>query len=118
MKWEDVNNPNGSVFLASFADGRVKIFDRRLEEDEAVVRSYSSHSSWVQKVKWHPTIPAQFISARSVDAHCSTTPFAEFRSLSAAWMVKSSCLISGVLTAQHIPGIFSRRVYPRSMFTI
>lgn len=63
MRWEDVTNPQGSVFLASFADGRVKIFDRRLEEDEAVVRSYSAHSSWVQKVKWHPTIPAQFVSA-------------------------------------------------------
>lgn len=66
MKWDEVNNPNGSIFLASFADGRVNIFDRRLEEDEAVVRSYSSHSSWVQKVKWHPTIPAQYISARFV----------------------------------------------------
>lgn len=61
MKCEDGNQ---SVFVASFGNGVMKIFDRRLEEDEAVVRHYSAHSSWVQKVKWHPTIPAQFVSAR------------------------------------------------------
>lgn len=75
MRWEDVTNPQGSVFLASFADGRVKIFDRRLEEDEAVVRSYAAHSSWVQKVKWHPTIPAQFVSARYVAS--AVPPFSD-----------------------------------------
>ncbi|EKM61656.1 uncharacterized protein PHACADRAFT_248390 [Phanerochaete carnosa HHB-10118-sp] len=63
MKCEDGNL---SVFVASFGDGVMKVFDRRLEEDEAVVRHYPAHSSWVQKVKWHPTIPAQFVSA-SVD---------------------------------------------------
>lgn len=63
MKYEDNVS---TVFLAGFGDGMVKIFDRRLDDDDAIVRSYSSHSSWVQKVKWHPSIPAQYISARSV----------------------------------------------------
>ncbi|KAH9934060.1 raptor N-terminal caspase like domain-containing protein [Epithele typhae] len=52
-----------STFLASFADGTVKYFDRRLEEDDAVVRSYHQHTSWVQNAKWHPTLGAHFISA-------------------------------------------------------
>ncbi|RDX50537.1 hypothetical protein OH76DRAFT_1512681 [Lentinus brumalis] len=54
------------VFLASFGDGSVKVFDRRQEEDDAVVREYHQHSSWVQNVKWHPTLAGQFLSG-SVD---------------------------------------------------
>ena len=56
---------SSSMFLASFADGSVKIFDRRFEE-HAVVRSYQQHVSWVQNVKWHPTIAGHFLSARYV----------------------------------------------------
>ncbi len=55
---------SSSTFLASFADGTVKIFDRRLEEDDAVVRSYHQHTSWVQNVKWHPIQAGQFLSGR------------------------------------------------------
>ncbi|KAF4612399.1 hypothetical protein D9613_004298 [Agrocybe pediades] len=54
------------TFLASFADGVVKVFDRRLDEEDCVVRTYSDHTSWVQNVRWHPTLSAQFLSA-SVD---------------------------------------------------
>ncbi len=57
---------SGSLFLTSFADGTVKLFDRRLEEDAAVVQEYASHTSWIQNVKWHPTANGQFVSARSV----------------------------------------------------
>jgi len=54
---------SSSTFVASFADGEVKVFDRRLEEEDAVVRSYADHGSWVQNVRWHPTFPGQFLSA-------------------------------------------------------
>ena len=56
---------SSSMFLASFADGSIKIFDRRFEE-HAVVWSYQQHVSWVQNVKWHPTIAGHFLSARYV----------------------------------------------------
>ncbi|KAK2464771.1 hypothetical protein APHAL10511_003189 [Amanita phalloides] len=50
------------TFLAGFADGTVKMFDRRLEED-SIVRSYSEHTAWIQNVRWHPTYSAQYLSA-------------------------------------------------------
>lgn len=55
---------SSSTFVAGFADGNVKVFDRRLEEEDAVVRTYTEHGSWVQNVRWHPTPPNQIISAR------------------------------------------------------
>lgn len=51
-----------NTFLASFADGSVKVFDRRMDEENAVVRAYDDHASWVQNVKWHPTYDGQFFS--------------------------------------------------------
>ncbi|KAG7100045.1 hypothetical protein E1B28_001830 [Marasmius oreades] len=51
------------TFVAGFGDGIVKVFDRRLEEDESVVRVYSDHSSWIQNVRPHPTVGFQFLSA-------------------------------------------------------
>jgi regulator-associated protein of mTOR len=51
-------------FIASFADGEIKVFDRRMEEENVAVRSYSDHTSWVQNVRWHPKLSGQFLSAR------------------------------------------------------
>ncbi|EMD32619.1 hypothetical protein CERSUDRAFT_87930 [Gelatoporia subvermispora B] len=56
---------SSTMFLASFADGVVKVFDRRLEEEDAVVRSYSQHTSWIHNVKWHPTYSGQFLAGCS-----------------------------------------------------
>ncbi|KII94228.1 hypothetical protein PLICRDRAFT_101175 [Plicaturopsis crispa FD-325 SS-3] len=52
-----------STFVASFANGEVKFFDRRLEEEDAIVRSYAGHTSWVQNVGWNPLVGGQFLSA-------------------------------------------------------
>ncbi|KAJ7292684.1 hypothetical protein C8J57DRAFT_1160952 [Mycena rebaudengoi] len=51
------------LFAASFANGEVKIFDRRLEEENSVVRNYVDHESWVQNVRCDPTTQSQFLSA-------------------------------------------------------
>ncbi|KAG6849018.1 hypothetical protein H0H93_011963, partial [Arthromyces matolae] len=51
------------TFIASFADGVVKVFDRRLHEQDAIVRTYSEHTSWVQNARWHPTSRHQLFSA-------------------------------------------------------
>ncbi|KAG1895083.1 WD40-repeat-containing domain protein, partial [Suillus fuscotomentosus] len=53
---------SSSTFIIGFADGLVKIFDRRLEEEDAMVRSYHDHHSWVQNVKYHLHISGQFLS--------------------------------------------------------
>lgn len=52
------------MVLTGFADGAVKILDRRLDEDNAIVRTYSEHSSWVQAVKWRPGASEKFLTAR------------------------------------------------------
>lgn len=52
-------------FLASFADGSIKMYDRRLDDDEAVVRSFAPHNAWVQNIKWR-LYQGQFMSARLV----------------------------------------------------
>ena len=54
---------SSQTFIASFADGVVKVFDRRLQEEDAVVRTYSDHTAWVQNVRWHPKLSGQFLSA-------------------------------------------------------
>ncbi|KZV72684.1 hypothetical protein PENSPDRAFT_750813 [Peniophora sp. CONT] len=56
------SGPSATV-LAGFADGAVKVFDRRMDEDDAVVRAYNDHYGWVQNVRWHPHLPGQFLSA-------------------------------------------------------
>ncbi|TFK65446.1 hypothetical protein BDN72DRAFT_196251 [Pluteus cervinus] len=54
---------SGNTFIASFADGIVKVFDKRLEDDDSIIRKYTDHASWVQNVCWHPTKSNQFLSA-------------------------------------------------------
>ncbi|TEB32325.1 hypothetical protein FA13DRAFT_1662659 [Coprinellus micaceus] len=54
---------SNQTFIASFADGTVKVFDRRLEEEDAIVRSYSEHGNSVQNVRWHPRYGSRFLSA-------------------------------------------------------
>lgn len=53
------------------------MFDRRLEEEDSIVRAYSEHTSWVQNVRWHPTLGGQLLSARydfkSLSKVCLTT---------------------------------------------
>jgi regulatory associated protein of mTOR len=55
-----------SAFVAGFADGTVRVFDRRLEEEDAIVRCFDAHSSWVQNVYWHPNLGSQILTARFV----------------------------------------------------
>ncbi|KAF6748431.1 hypothetical protein DFP72DRAFT_576071 [Ephemerocybe angulata] len=60
------DHQSNQTFIASFADGTVKVFDRRLEEEDAMVRMYSEHASSVQNARWHPMYSGKFMSA-SVD---------------------------------------------------
>ncbi|KAH8113253.1 hypothetical protein DFH11DRAFT_1601015 [Phellopilus nigrolimitatus] len=52
-----------SLFFASFGDGSIQLFDKRLDEEDAVVRSYREHSTWVQGVRWQRGAARDFVSA-------------------------------------------------------
>jgi len=54
---------SSQTFAASFANGMVKVFDRRVEDEDSIVRTYSDHTAWVQNVRWHATQQFQFLSA-------------------------------------------------------
>lgn len=90
------SGPSATV-LAGFADGVVKVFDRRMDEDDAVVRSYHDHHGWVQNVRWHPHVPGQFLSARyvGVSGYISSVAYA-----SIVWLAKSGYGISAGLIGQ------------------
>lgn len=52
------------TFVAGFADGAIKVFDRRIEEEESIIRHYSEHKAWVQNARPHPSVTSQFLSCR------------------------------------------------------
>lgn len=58
----DPDNPN--LFIAGFGDGTAQLFDRRLDEDDALVRSFRGHSTWIQGVRWQTGSARDFVSAR------------------------------------------------------
>lgn len=58
------SDPDSSVFMAGFGDGTVKVFDRRLNEDDAITRVFRGHTSWVQNVRWQKGIHRDIMSAR------------------------------------------------------
>lgn len=39
------------------------MFDQRLEEEESIIRTFSEHTSWIQKIRPNPTNSYQFLSA-------------------------------------------------------
>ena len=53
-----------AYFLCSFADGKIKLFDRRLSPEDAVVKTYRGHTSAVQKVRWQRSAARDVLSAR------------------------------------------------------
>jgi len=52
----------GHIFLGGFADGTLKVWDRRLP---AIVRTYQGkHQSWIQNVHWQTGSSRELVSAR------------------------------------------------------
>jgi hypothetical protein len=105
---------SSSIFLASFGDGSVKIFDRRMEEDDAVVRAYRGHTSWVQNVKWHPFYGGQFFSARRV----ARVDASEEAHAPLVLTARSSCGTFAGTTAHSTSGTCATRVCPRWTCTL
>ncbi|KAJ7163422.1 hypothetical protein C8R43DRAFT_879598, partial [Mycena crocata] len=71
---------HSQIFAASFGNGEVKVYDRRLGESNSVIRQYTEHKSWVQNICCEPTSDFQFLSAslggrvKLWDLRCSASP--------------------------------------------
>ncbi|EJD01108.1 uncharacterized protein FOMMEDRAFT_21560 [Fomitiporia mediterranea MF3/22] len=79
------SDPNcSSMFAASFADGSIQVYDKRLDEEDAVVRSYSGHSAWVQGIRWQKGAARDFLSA-GVDGEVKLWDMRRGRSSIASW---------------------------------
>jgi len=46
------DHQSNSTFVATFADGAMRVFDKRCKPEDAVVRVYRDHQTWVQNVRW------------------------------------------------------------------
>jgi regulator-associated protein of mTOR len=101
----------GALFLAGFGDGGVRVLDRRMEEDDAVVRAYNAHTSWVQNVRWHPWHHGQFFTARSVAPGAQVD--VALTETCAAWTARSSCGTSGRARVRSRRGTSARTASPR-----
>ncbi|KAK0433965.1 hypothetical protein EV421DRAFT_1841786 [Armillaria borealis] len=51
------------VFAVSFANGAVKLFDARIDDEEPVIMTFPGHTTWVQNICPHPASGFQFLSA-------------------------------------------------------
>ena len=105
-----------NTFLASFGDGSVKVFDRRMDEENAVVRSYHDHVSWVQNARWHPTYEGQFLSGSCV-AFLTPIDAGISNWFVSVWMERSSCMILGGTIVPCKLGTCIHRGCLHSMFT-
>lgn len=42
------------------------LFDKRLDDEDCIVRSFRGHSSWIQGTRWQKGAGKDFVSARYV----------------------------------------------------
>lgn len=77
---------SNSLILASFANGDIKLFDRRMTYEDALCHTLSDHSTWVHGVRVVPNNYSQCVSARCVKSDCF--PSSALANCSSAWMVR------------------------------
>lgn len=81
-------NHHPSLLVTGFGDGSIKVFDKRLREDKAVVHEYIRHASWVENARWSPTHDRQFLSARYVVLSPPRTVLTMMTQISSVWTVQ------------------------------
>lgn len=54
----------GHVFVAGFGDGVIRIFDKRLGEDRAIVRVIRQHHTWIKSVTMQKGDGAELVTGR------------------------------------------------------
>lgn len=52
------------LIVAGFADGTVKVFDRRLRDTDSVVKIHREHASWVVRAKCQKYDEKALVTAR------------------------------------------------------
>lgn len=60
-----VSDPDApSIFAMSFGDGTIQLYDKRLDDKDAVMSAWKAHDSWVHGVRWQRGGTKDFVSAR------------------------------------------------------
>ncbi|KAL5530680.1 KOG1 [Sanghuangporus sanghuang] len=73
-----------SLFIAGFGDGSIQVFDKRLDDNDSVVRSYQEHSAWIRGMRWQKGAMKDFVSA-GVDGEVKLWDLRRSRSSLVTW---------------------------------
>ena len=60
----DILSGQNQMFLASFGDGCIRLYDRRVDKVSPVVMTWKGHKAWVQRVRWQAGGENAIVSAR------------------------------------------------------
>lgn len=75
-----------SLFIAGFGDGSMHLFDKRLDDEDCIVRSFRGHSSWIQGTRWQKGAGKDFVSA-SLDGEVKIWDVRRSKNPLASWRV-------------------------------
>jgi regulator-associated protein of mTOR len=89
------------IFVAGFADGSIKVFDRRMPAPTSIVQTYNDHQSWVQNVHWQRHSTRELLSG-CIDGDIRLWDIRQPTSSVSSWMPHPGGL-AGLVVHDQVP---------------